>query len=88
MAARDVGYVVLLQAGFTLIGLSHRSEWGELLSLGRKYVMGPGGNPFTWIWVYLPPTLTIVFFGIGWNLLGDGLNDLMNPYQLRRMNSK
>ena len=81
LAARDLGYLVLLQAGFTFIGLSHRSEWGELLSLGRSYVIGPGGNPFTWWWIYLPPTLTIVLFGLGWNLLGDGLTDRLNPHQ-------
>jgi len=81
LAARDVGYVVLLQAGFTFIGLSHYSEWGELLSLGKSYVIGPGGNPFTWWWLYLPPTLAMVLFGLGWNLLGDGLNDWLNPHQ-------
>ncbi len=80
MAARDVGYLVLLQAGFTFIGLSSRSEWGVLLALGRKYVIGPGGNPFTWWWIYFPPTLAIVLFGVGWNLLGDGLNDRLDPY--------
>ncbi len=81
LAARDVGYLVLLQAGFTFIGLSHRSEWGVLLSLGRNYVIGPGGNPFTWWWTYFPATLAIVLFGVGWNLLGDGLNDWLNPHQ-------
>ena len=81
LAARDVGYLVLLQAGFTFIGLSQRSEWGVLLSLGKNYVIGPGGNPFTWWWITLPPTLAIVLFGLGWNLLGDGLNDWLNPHQ-------
>jgi peptide/nickel transport system permease protein len=71
----------LLQAGFTFIGLSDRSEWGVLLSLGRNYVIGPGGNPFAWWWIYIPPTLAIVLFGVGWNLLGDGLNDWLNPHK-------
>jgi peptide/nickel transport system permease protein len=79
LAARDVGYLVLLQAGFTFIRLSHSSEWGVLLSLGRSFIIGPGGNPFTWWWVFFPPTIAIVLFGVGWNLLGDGLNDWLNP---------
>ena len=83
LATRDVGYLVLLQAGFTFIGLSNRSEWGVLLSLGKNYVIGPGGNPFTWWWLYLPVTLAIVLFGVGWNLLGDGLNTWLNPHQSR-----
>jgi peptide/nickel transport system permease protein len=81
LAARDVGYMVLLQAGFTFIGLSYRSEWGRLLSLGKNYVIGPGGNPFTYWWIFFPPTLAVVLFGVGWSLLGDGLNDWLNPHQ-------
>ncbi len=81
LAARDVGYLVLLQAGFTFIGLSHGLEWGVLLSLGRNYAIGSGGNPFYWWWTYLPATLTIVLFGVGWNLLGDGMNDWLNPHK-------
>jgi peptide/nickel transport system permease protein len=81
LAARDVGYLVLLQAGFTFIGLAHGSEWGELLSLGRKYIIVLGGDPFNWWWTYLPTTLAVVLFGVGWSLLGDGLNDWLNPHQ-------
>jgi len=81
LAARDVGYLVLLQSGFTFIGLSQSSEWGVLLSLGRNYVIGPGGNLVTWWWTYIPTTLAIVLFGVGWNLLGDGLNGWLNPHQ-------
>lgn len=80
LAARDIGYLVLLQAGFTFIGLSHNSEWGVLLALGRNYVIGPGGNPFTWWWTFIPATLAVLLFGVGWNLLGDGLNDWLNPH--------
>lgn len=81
LAARDIGYLVLLQAGFTFIGLSHNSEWGVLLSLGRNYVIGPGGNPFTWWWTFIPATLAVLLFGVGWNLLGDGLNNWLSPHQ-------
>jgi peptide/nickel transport system permease protein len=81
LAARDVGYLVLLQAGFTFIGLSHSSEWGVLLTLGRKYIIGAGSNLFTWWWTYLPATLAIVLFGAAWNLLGDGLNGWLSRNQ-------
>lgn len=81
LAARDIGYLVLLQAGFTFIGLSKGSEWGTLLSLGRNYVIGPGGDIFTWWWTFFPVSLTILLFGIGWNLLGDGLNDWLDPHR-------
>jgi tetratricopeptide (TPR) repeat protein len=50
-----------------------------LLSLGRGWVIGPGGNLFAYWWIFLPVTLAIVFFGIGWNLLGDGLSEALEP---------
>jgi len=77
--ARDIGGVVLLQAALTFIGMGGNSLWGELLVFGRRWIIGPGGNFMTYWWTYLPATLAIIFFGIGWNLLGDGLNDWLNP---------
>ena len=79
LAARDVGGMVLLQATFTFIGLGGNSLWGTLLVRGRDWVIGPGGNILTFWWVFLPATLALVLFGIGWNLIGDGLNEVLNP---------
>jgi peptide/nickel transport system permease protein len=79
LAARDVGGMVILESAFTFIGLGGATEWGVLLVTGRDYVIGTSGNPLTYWWVFLPATLALVFFGIGWNLLGDGLNTLLNP---------
>jgi len=81
LAARDVGGMVLLQATFTFIGLGGNSPWGMLLVRGRDWIITQGGI-FTYWWVFLPATLALVLFGIGWNLLGDGLNDALNPRAL------
>lgn len=78
LAARDVGGMVLLQATFTFIGLGGESVWGTLLVRGRDWIITPGGI-FTYWWVFLPAALALILFGIGWNLLGDGLNDALNP---------
>lgn len=75
LAARDVGYVILMQTSFAFIGLGSHSEWGQMLALGRNWVIGPGGNPLTYWWVFVPASLFVVLFGVGWNLLGDGLNE-------------
>jgi peptide/nickel transport system permease protein len=79
LAARDVGSSVILQATITFIGLGGASSWGILLSLGRNWVIGPGGSLLDAWWVFLPVTLAIVLFGIGWNLLGDGLMEAFDP---------
>jgi len=76
---RDIGAIVLLQAALTFIGLGGDSLWGELLVISRRWIIGPGGNLFAYWWTYIPVTLAIIFFGMGWNLLGDGLNDWLNP---------
>lgn len=78
LAARDVGSMVLLQATFTFIGMGGESPWGMILMRGRDWIIVHGGI-FTYWWVFLPATLALVLFGIGWNLLGDGLNDRLNP---------
>ena len=79
LAARDIGGVVLLQATFTFIGLGGESIWGEMLAQGRGWVIGPGGSLLTYWWVFLPPTIAVMLFGIAWNMLGDGLNDALDP---------
>jgi len=84
LVARDVGAMVLLGAAFTFIGVGGESPWGELAALGREYVIGSYGDPLQTWWVYLPVTLALILFGVGWNLLGDGLNDQLNPRLDRR----
>ena len=76
LAARDVGGVVLLQATLTFVELGGGSVWGAMLAQGRNWVIGAGGTLFTYWWVFLPPTLAVIIFGIAWNIIGDGLNDL------------
>jgi peptide/nickel transport system permease protein len=79
MATAQVGGMVLLQAALEFIGLDAGSEWGALLAVGRRWMLGLLGNPLTYWWVFLPITAALVVFGIGWNLLGDGVNDWLNP---------
>lgn len=78
LAARDVGGVVLLQATLTFIQIGGNSVWGSMLAQGRDWVIGARGSLFTYWWVFLPPTLAVMIFGIAWNILGDGLSDVYN----------
>jgi peptide/nickel transport system permease protein len=79
LLARDIGGMVILEAAFVFIGLGSGGPWAELLVNNRNWIVGIAGNPLTYWWVYLPPTIALIVFGIGWNLLGDGLNDALNP---------
>ncbi len=90
LLARDIGGMVVMQAAFAFIGVSGTvnstaiPEWSRLLMMGRNWIMGAGGNPFLYWWLYLPVTAALIVFGIGWNLLGDGLNLTLNPHEVAR----
>lgn len=79
LAARDVGALVLLESAFTFIGLGGSTAWGRLIVSGRDYVIGLAGNPFAYWWTFVPVSLALIGFSVAWNLLGDGINDLLNP---------
>jgi peptide/nickel transport system permease protein len=79
LAARDFGSAVIIQATFTFIGLAGNSPWGALLSFGRDWIIAPGGNMLKYWWLFLPPTVVVILFGVSWNMLGDGINDLLDP---------
>jgi peptide/nickel transport system permease protein len=81
MAARDIGAMVLLASAFIFIGFGGNVAWGTILVGSRDYVVGVAGNPFQYWWTFVPISLAIVLFGAGWNLLGDGLNDYLNPHR-------
>ena len=89
LAARDVGNAVILQATITFIGLGGDSPapWGTMLSMGRDWIIGSNGDLFTYWWTYLPATLMIMIFGIAWNLLGDGINNALDPKSLTQFHS-
>jgi len=79
MAARDVGVMVILEASFTFIGISNYLPWSVVLVASRDWIIGSAGNPFVYWWVFVPITLALALFTISWNMLGDGLNDALNP---------
>ena len=55
-----------------------------MLAIGRNWVIGPRGNLFEYWWVYIPATLAVVLFGVSWNMVGDGITDLLDPYSIRK----
>jgi len=84
LLGRDIGSVVLLQAGFTFAGFGGNSIWGSLLLNGMDWILG-GPNIFSYWWVWLPATFTIMLYGIGWNLFGETLNRRLDPRRFGRV---
>lgn len=77
----DIGSVVLIAAALAFIGFaglpSNMAEWGSLVNKGVERVATG-----EW-WAVTYPGLAIFGFVLGFNLLGDGLRDLLDP-RLRR----
>lgn len=75
-ATLDIGTVVLVASALSFIGFSSGSnlpEWGRLVALGQTY-MATG----QW-WTVLFPGLAIFGFVLAFNLMGDGLRDILDP---------
>ncbi|MBN1661205.1 MAG: ABC transporter permease [Anaerolineae bacterium] len=85
LAASDVGVVVVLLAMFAFVGLitpapeGLEADWGQMLAAARGWIVGTPGNAFEYWYTYLPVSLAIVLFSVGWNLVGDGLRDALDP---------
>ena len=70
-----VAFAVMLLATLSFLGLGAQppaSEWGLMIAEARDYMFR---NPWILIW----PGIAIAITAIGFNLLGDGLRDALNP---------
>lgn len=72
----NMGYAILNAAGLSFIGLGVRppdAEWGIMVAEGATYIVS--GN---W-WLALFPGTALMIAVFCFNLLGDGLRDLVDP---------
>ncbi len=87
MASLDIGAVVLAAAALSFLGLGAPegyADWGQLTSFARNWVVGPSGDPLKYWYAVTIPGLFILFFVLGWNLLGDAFRDILDPRLSRR----
>ena len=73
----NMASVVLTAAGLGFLGLGAQPplpEWGAMISEGRRYMLD------SW-WLVAAPGGAILLVSMAFNLLGDGLNDALDPRQ-------
>jgi len=73
-ATMDFGQVVLFLASLSFLGLGAlppSPEWGSMITEGAK-------NFYQW-WIAVGPGLAILTVVLGFNFLGDGLRDVLDP---------
>lgn len=69
-----IGNIILAASlGFLGLGAQPPSpEWGTMISDGQNYILS------SW-WIATLPGLAIVFVGVAFSLIGDGLADVLRP---------
>ncbi len=84
VASLDIGYIVLTAASLSFLGLGAQpgtADWGQLIAMARNWVLGSSGNTFAYWYTVAVPGGVIFLFVLGWNLLGDGFRDILDPRQ-------
>ncbi|NIZ11256.1 ABC transporter permease [Pseudooceanicola sp. HF7] len=74
-ASLDVGFAILLVASLGFVGIGVKPptpEWGTMLAEARNYM------PQYW-WTAIFPGTAIFLAVLAFNLLGDGLRDVLDP---------
>jgi len=82
LIASDIGTMVMTVAALTFIGLTGDqpiADWGMILKISRHWIVSGQSNAFAYWYTYVFAILAIIFFSIGWNLIGDGLRDILDP---------
>jgi peptide/nickel transport system permease protein len=71
----DMAGIILTAAGLGFLGLGAQPpapEWGAMIASGRRFLLDQ------W-WVATMPGVAILVVSLGFNLLGDGLRDVLDP---------
>jgi peptide/nickel transport system permease protein len=79
-ASMDIGFAVLTTAALGFIGLGTQPptpDWGVMIADGRKYLRE------AW-WFSTFPGIAILLTVLAFNLLGDGLRDVLDPRSRRQ----
>lgn len=74
-ATLSIAGAILLESSLSFLGLGVQpptASWGNILTDGQKNIIN------AW-WLSFFPGLAIVFTALGYNLLGEGLRDLLDP---------
>jgi peptide/nickel transport system permease protein len=71
----DMAGIILTAAGLGFLGLGAQPpqpEWGAMIAGGRRFLID-------YWWVATMPGIAIFIVSLGFNLLGDGLRDVLDP---------
>jgi peptide/nickel transport system permease protein len=78
LASFRLGDAVLSFAALSFLGVGTDigyADWGQIISFARDWIMSLDTH---W-YIILFPGAALIIFGLGWNLIGDAMRDIMDP---------
>lgn len=75
LATLATANTILLEAGLSYLGLGadpSAASWGGMISEGQPYMLSAP-------WIIIPPGIAVVLAVAGFNLLGQGLQEVLEP---------
>jgi peptide/nickel transport system permease protein len=78
VASLEIGTYVLSFAALSFLGLGAElgyADWGQMLALSRNWIT----NLSKYWYIVVFPGMALLFFVLGWNLIGDAIRDMVDP---------
>jgi len=78
IASMNIGSYVLTFAALSFLGLGAQvgyADWGQMISFARNWIPSLAKYPH----IVLYPGIAIMLFVLSWNLVGDGMRDILDP---------
>lgn len=78
LASFRLGDAVLSFAALSFLGVGTQigyADWGQIISFARDWIMS---LDIHW-YIIVFPGLALIVFGMGWNLIGDAMRDILDP---------
>lgn len=78
LASFRLGDAVLSFAALSFLGVGTQigyADWGQIISFARDWIMSLDTH---W-YIIVFPGVSLIVFGLGWNLIGDALRDILDP---------
>lgn len=81
----DMGAIVLSFATLSFLGIGVQvgyADWGQIVSAARDWILTLDQH---W-YIIVFPGMALLLYGLGWNLIGDALRDILDPKLRGRRN--
>ncbi len=78
LASFSLGDAVLSFAALSFLGVGTQigyADWGQIISFARDWILSLDTH---W-YIIVFPGVSLIVFGLGWNLIGDALRDILDP---------